>query len=72
MCLAVPMKVCEQRDDRMAIVEMDGVELEISLEMVGEVPVGAYVIVHAGYAIEVLDIEEAEKTLGIIHDILNA
>ena len=71
MCLAIPMMVSQILDDGRAIAEADGVAMEVSLELVGEVPVGAYVIVHAGFAIEVLDLEEAEKTLAVIGELLN-
>lgn len=70
MCLAVPMRVCELLDHERAVAEVDGVGMEVSLELVGRVPVGAYIIVHAGFAIEVLDLEEAEKTLAVIGELL--
>ena len=70
MCLAVPMRVCEILDRNRAVAEADGAAIEVSLELVGEVPLGTYIIVHAGFAIEVLDMKEAEKTLAVIDELL--
>ena len=72
MCLAVPMRVSQILGDGRAIAETDGVAMEVSLDIVGEVPVGTYVIVHTGFAIEVLDLEEAEKTLAVIGELLDS
>lgn len=69
MCLAVPCKVLQLLPDQMARVEFDGVQKEISLAFVGSVPVGSYVILHVGYAIGVLDPEEAEITLSLFQEI---
>jgi len=66
MCLAVPAKVLEVKGDR-AVVDFGGVKREISLLLVKreEVREGSYVLVHTGYAIAVLDEEEARETLEI-------
>ena len=64
------MRVCEILDRGRAVAETGGAAIEVSLELVGEVPLGTYIIVHAGFAIEVLDIEEAEKTLAVIDELL--
>ena len=69
MCLAIPMKVMELLPSDNAIVESDGISMEISLKLVDDVNIGDYVIVHTGFALEVLDIEEAEKTLDIFREI---
>jgi len=69
MCLAVPMKVIELLPPDMAIVELDGVSMDVSLKLVGEVSIGEYVIVHTGFALEILNLEEAEKTLEVLREI---
>ena len=69
MCLAVPMKVMKLLPPDRAIVEADGMSMEASLALVGNVNIGDYVIVHTGFALEVLDIEEAEKTLELFNEI---
>ncbi len=70
MCLAVPAKVLEIKGDR-AVVDFGGVKREISLLLVKreEVREGSYVLVHTGYAIAVLDEEEARETLEIWREI---
>lgn len=65
MCLAMPARVVELRDDDQAIVELDGVRKEISLALIDAPMVGDYVIVHVGYALSKLDPEEAQKTLAL-------
>lgn len=69
MCLAVPCKVIQLLPDQRAWVELDGVQKEISLAFVGPVAVGSYVILHVGYAIGVLDPEEAEITLELFQEL---
>ena len=65
MCLAIPVRVVELRDDEMAIVDLDGIRKEISLALVDDVRVGDYVILHVGYALARLDPDEAERTLAL-------
>ena len=72
MCLAVPMKVMKLIPPDRAIVEADGISMEASLTLVGKVNVGDYVIVHTGFALEVLDLKEAEKTLELLNEIAMA
>ena len=72
MCLAVPMKIVEFVPPDRAIVEAEGISTEISLRLVEGVNIGDYVIVHTGYALEILDVAEAEKTLGLLRDIAKA
>ena len=63
MCLAIPARVIELTDGDGARVDLGGVRREISLALVDDVAVGDYVIVHAGYALQKLDLAEAEHTL---------
>lgn len=69
MCLAMPTRVVELRDADTAVVELDGVRKEISLALVDDVGVGDYVILHVGYALQKLDIAEAEATLRLFAEI---
>ena len=71
MCLAVPMKVVKIEDST-AICEVDGVRREGSLMMLDDVAVGDYVLLHAGFAIEKIDPEEALKTLEVFREVLDA
>jgi hydrogenase expression/formation protein HypC len=66
MCLAVPGKllsVSGSDSTRMGMVSFGGVSKEACLAFVPEAKVGDYVLVHAGFAISVVDEEEAAQTL---------
>jgi hydrogenase expression/formation protein HypC len=65
MCLAVPARIEQLIDEDSAIVNLGGVRKEVSLALVEGVVVGDYVIVHAGYALQKLDEDEAERTLAM-------
>jgi hydrogenase expression/formation protein HypC len=65
MCLAIPMKILERSDQR-GLVENGGARREIMLTLTPDAQTGDYVIVHAGYALEVLDEQEAQRTLDLI------
>lgn len=66
MCLAVPARVVELLPDDRATVSLGGVTVTCSMELVEDVAVGDYVIVHVGYALSKLDPEEAERTLALL------
>ncbi|MEN9979599.1 MAG: HypC/HybG/HupF family hydrogenase formation chaperone [candidate division WOR-3 bacterium] len=61
MCLAIPVRIVRIEGET-AIGEVGGVEREVSLVMTPEAKVGDYVIVHAGFAIQILDRQAAEET----------
>lgn len=62
MCLAVPSKIVEVRDDNTAVVDIRGVKREISLELLEEeVREGDYVLVHVGFAIRKIDMEALKE-----------
>ncbi len=69
MCLAVPAKVVAIGADRMARIEMGGLTRETDLSLVPEANVGDYVLVHAGYALQKLDEEEAKMTLDLLAEV---
>ena len=68
MCLAVPMRIVVRKELE-AIAEMAGVRRKISLMLMPEAEVNEYVIVHAGFAIERLNEEEALKRIALIRQI---
>jgi hydrogenase expression/formation protein HypC len=70
MCLAVPAEV-KSIDGQTATVDYGGVKRTANVSLV-EAKVGDYVIVHAGYAIQVIDKEEAEKTLELFREMLES
>jgi len=70
MCLAIPARVVEINGDTAKVDFGAGTMREVNISLV-EAKVGEYVIVHAGYAIEVLDQKAAEETLALWNEILN-
>lgn len=62
MCLAVPARVVECLEGERALIDLDGVRMEISVELLDDVRPGDH-IVHVGYAIGRLDEDEALATL---------
>jgi hydrogenase expression/formation protein HypC len=69
MCLGIPGRVIEIRDDAglpMGKVDFGGVRKEACLAYIPEVQIGDYVIIHVGFAISRVDEEEALKTLEIL------
>ncbi len=68
MCLAVPMELVEIKG-HMGVARIGGVEKKIHLGLLDDIKVGDYLIVHAGFAIQKLDKEEAIKTLEIFEKI---
>ena len=70
MCLAIPAEVKEIKGET-AIVDFGGVVNEVDVTLV-EAKVGDYVLVHAGYAIQVLNREDAMETLRLWREILKS
>jgi len=62
VCLAVPLRI-EAIEGEMATVELGGVRRRVSLILTPEARAGDYVIVHTGFALSVLDEQEAQETL---------
>ena len=72
MCLGIPGKVTkihEQDGILMATVDFDGVEQAVCIATTPEVALGQYVLVHAGFALNVLSDIEAEETLKTLRDL---
>lgn len=71
MCLAIPCRVEEIFEDNSATVELMGVRKKVYLYLVeGEVGVGDYVLVHAGFAIGKIDSYQAQQTLQIYRQMM--
>ena len=70
MCLAVPARVLEKNGDVAKVDFGDGTTREVNVALV-DVIVGEYIIVHAGFAIEVLDETEARETLKLWNELLS-
>lgn len=68
MCLAIPARLIEAEDER-GVIELGGVVRDVSLVLLPEARVGDYLLVHAGYALQKIDEEEAEATLRLLAEI---
>jgi hydrogenase expression/formation protein HypC len=68
MCLGIPAKIIFIVGE-MATVSVGGVEYPASLQLLPDASLGDYVIIHAGFAIERIDLQEAEETIRMIHEI---
>jgi len=66
MCLAIPVRITEILDNDRALAAAGGVVREIGTELVDDLQVGDYVILHVGYALSKLDEAEAEQTLRVM------
>ena len=67
MCLGIPMKIIKINND-FAEVEAGKLTRNINIQMLPNVKIGDYVLVHAGFAIQKIDELEAKETLKIIYD----
>lgn len=72
MCLAIPGKIIEiDRITNHAIVDYgDGTKRKVNISLV-ETKIGDYVLVHAGFAIQILDEKEALETLALFREMLS-
>lgn len=75
MCLGVPGKILEiyeKQGLQMAQVDFSGVKREACIEHVPEAKIGDYAIIHVGFAISLLSEEEAQETLDLIRQVIEA
>ncbi len=68
MCLAIPGSIVTIQGTS-ATIDMMGVQRDISLALTPQAQVGDYVLVHAGFAIEVIDAEEAQQTIELVREL---
>lgn len=68
MCLAIPAQVKTIDDNHLAVVDILGVTREVALDLTPAAAVGDYVLVHAGFAIEVVSEDDAQQTLDLIRE----
>lgn len=71
MCLAIPVLI-KSIEGKEAVIEIGGISRKASLWLTPEAKVGDYVLLHTGYAIAVLDEEEARETLKLIEEVARA
>lgn len=68
MCLAIPAKITEKHDGGLATVDILGTVRDISVDLTPQAAEGDYVLVHAGFAIEVVDEQFAQETIDLIRE----
>ena len=68
MCLAVPGKIID-RQDMLATVDINGVQRKVSLMLLPEAKLGDFVLIHAGFAVQTIDEEEARKTMELFKEL---
>ena len=68
MCLGIPMKIKSIKGG-FAQVELGGLKRAINIQLLSSVKVGDYVIVHAGFAIQIIDPKRAKDTLRLLDEI---
>jgi len=68
MCIAIPVQV-KSIDGTEAEIEIGGVGRRVSIYLTPEVKVGDYVLLHTGYAINIVDEKEAEETLELLRQL---
>ncbi|TLM97647.1 MAG: HypC/HybG/HupF family hydrogenase formation chaperone [Actinobacteria bacterium] len=66
MCLAIPAKIVTNEELNMATVDIMGVTRTVSLDLVPEAKIGDWVLVHAGFALQIVDEETANETLELL------
>lgn len=69
MCLGIPVKVIEVKENHKAVVEFGGVKKQADLRFTPNVKEGDFVVLHAGFSIQSVKPEEVKKTYRIIEDI---
>jgi hydrogenase expression/formation protein HypC len=68
MCLAIPMRVERLLPEGKALVRQDELETVVDVSLVEDAQPGDYLIIHAGYAIEILDPAEAGERLKLLEE----
>jgi hydrogenase expression/formation protein HypC len=69
MCLAIPAKVVLMSENGMAEVDIHGVTRTVSLSLTPEAEIGSWVLIHAGFSIQVVDEEFAAESWELIKQI---
>lgn len=68
MCLSIPGKVISIEND-IATVSIGGSEVQAGLQLLDDVNIGDYVLVHSGFALQLISEEEAAQTLALIREL---
>ena len=69
MCLAIPAKITEVEGD-FAVVDYGGVNKKVNIRFTENVSVGDFVLIHAGFAIEKMDMKKARETIELLNEMV--
>ncbi|MCQ2752490.1 MAG: HypC/HybG/HupF family hydrogenase formation chaperone [Coriobacteriales bacterium] len=69
MCLAIPGKLESINENNTGIVDVLGVKKEVALDLVPTCKIDDFVLIHAGYAIDIIDEKSAQETLDLLNEI---
>ncbi|MFZ4525454.1 MAG: HypC/HybG/HupF family hydrogenase formation chaperone [Chlorobium sp.] len=75
MCLAIPGKLIELATEnglKMGIIDVNGSKTRACLEYVPDIKVGQYTIVHAGFALKIIDEEAAAESLKLWQELIDS
>jgi hydrogenase expression/formation protein HypC len=72
MCLGIPAKVIEVNESKQGKVDYLGTKIKTNFSLLEDIQLGDWVIVHAGFAISVLNEEEAQETLSLLREMAAA
>lgn len=68
MCLGVPGKIIKVADNYVATIDVNGNQMDISLRLTPEAQPGEYVLIHAGFAMEIIDADIAAETISYMEE----
>ena len=68
MCLAIPGRVVKKMDNNMGLIDLGGVNKEISLIFLPEVKAGDWIIIHTGFALERISEKDALETIALLQE----
>lgn len=69
MCLGVPGKVLKIKENGLAEVDVDGNQMDVSIRLTPEVEINQFVLIHAGFAMEIMDEEVARETMRLLKEL---
>ena len=72
MCLAFPAKILEIKNSFLATIEHSGIKREASLMLLPDAKVGDYVLVHAGFAMQIVDEEEVKLRDALVAEMIGS
>ena len=69
MCLAVPLEIEEIREDGKALVRQGDGQIEVDVSLLDSPQTGDFVLVHAGFAIDIVDLQEAKERIAMLQEL---